>query len=115
MAHPPRHCERSEATQNHMHSDKEPAVYLMASQRNGTLYVGVTTNLLTRVAQHRSGNPPGFTSRYNCKTLVWYELHADITAAIQREKQLKAGSRKKKLTLIESANPTWRDLHDTLL
>jgi predicted GIY-YIG superfamily endonuclease len=95
--------------------ERQPAVYLMASRRNGTLYVGVTSNLVQRVAQHRDGTIPGFTSRYGCKSLVWFEMHADVAAAITREKQIKGGSRKKKLALIEATNPTWRDLFGDLL
>jgi predicted GIY-YIG superfamily endonuclease len=93
---------------------KQPAIYIMASARNGTLYTGVTTNLRRRVAQHREGQTPGFTSQYRCFILVYYELHPDITAAITREKQRKGGSRFKKLKLIESTNPEWQDLYDTL-
>jgi predicted GIY-YIG superfamily endonuclease len=93
---------------------KQPAVYMMASGRNGTLYVGVTSNLPQRAYQHRQGLIPGFTLRYDCKTLVWYEVHDDMPNAIAREKQIKAGSRRKKLELIESVNPDWRDLFDTL-
>ena len=82
----------------------------MASKRNGTLYVGVTSNLPQRVWQHREGAADGFTKRYGCKLLVWYEQHATMDHAITREKQLKAGSRQKKVVLIEQANPTWHDL-----
>jgi putative endonuclease len=94
---------------------KQPAVYIMASQRNGTLYIGVTSNLPQRVWLHRTGALPGFTKRYGCKILVWYELHATMIEAIAREKQIKAGSRKKKLALIEALNPAWRDLYDELI
>ncbi len=94
---------------------KHPAVYIMTSQRNGTLYIGVTSNLVQRVWQHRTGAFPGFTLRHSCKSLVWFELHPSITDAITREKQLKAGSRARKLALIEKENPTWRDLYDDLL
>ena len=93
---------------------KQPAVYIMASKRNGTLYTGVTSNLLQRVYQHRERLTGGFTSRYGCTLLVWYELHETMESAIFREKQIKAGSRKKKLALIEALNPTWRDLFDGL-
>lgn len=86
----------------------------MANRRNGTLYTGVTSNLVQRVYQHRQGLAPGFASRYGCKTLVYYEMHQDMLAAIAREKQIKAGSRQKKLPLIESLNPDWRDLYDDL-
>lgn len=88
----------------------QPAVYMMASGRNGTLYVGVTSDLVQRVWQHREGVADGFTKRYGCKLLAWYELHSTMEYAIKREKQLKAGSRRKKIALIECANPQWRDL-----
>jgi putative endonuclease len=93
---------------------RQPAVYIMASQRNGTLYVGVTSNLPQRVWQHRTGIIGGFTKRYGCKLLVWCELHSSMLEAIAREKQIKSGSRKKKLVLIETMNPCWRDLFDEL-
>jgi putative endonuclease len=89
---------------------KQPAVYIMANKRNGTLYTGVTSNLVQRVWQHRNGLADGFTKRYACKLLVWYELGADMEHAILREKQIKAGSRARKLRLIEAVNPEWRDL-----
>jgi predicted GIY-YIG superfamily endonuclease len=92
----------------------QPAIYIMASARNGTLYVGVTANLLKRATEHRENRTPGFTAKYNCHTLVYVEHHADMPTAIAREKQLKAGSRFKKLALIESTNPTWRDLYEDL-
>jgi len=91
--------------------DRQPAVYIMASRRNGTLYVGVTSNLPQRIWQHRDGGIAGFTARYGCKTLVWFELHGDMEQAILREKQIKGGSRQKKIALIEAGNPTWRDLY----
>jgi putative endonuclease len=94
---------------------KQPCVYIMANRRNGTVYVGVTSDLITRAYEHREGLAPGFTRRYGCKTLVWYELHESMTAAIEREKQLKAGSRKRKLVLIEELNPEWKDLYETLI
>jgi len=93
---------------------KLPAVYIMASQRNGTLYTGVTSDLVQRAWRHREGLLPGFTTRYGCKLLVWYERHDDMTSAIEREKQIKAGSRMKKLALIEGSNPDWRDLYEGL-
>ncbi len=86
----------------------------MANKRNGTLYTGVTSDLAQRVWQHRESAIPGFTSRYGCKMLVWYELHDEMTAAIAREKQIKGGSRKRKLALIDAMNPSWRDLYDDL-
>ena len=88
-----------------------PAVYIMASKRNGTIYVGVTSDLPQRAWQHREGNADGFTKQYGCKTFVWFEQHETMESAILREKQIKAGSRKKKLALIEADNPTWRDLY----
>ena len=90
---------------------KQPAVYIMASARNGTLYTGVTSNLPQRAWQHREGLMPGFTQKYGCKILVFYEMYETMDDAIGREKQIKAGSRKKKLALIETANPAWRDLY----
>ena len=92
-----------------------PAVYIMANKRNGTLYTGVTNNLIQRVYQHKHGLQPGFTKQYECKKLVYYELYADMLQAIAREKQIKAGSRKKKLALIESVNPRWIDLFESLM
>ncbi len=97
-----------------MKGDFQPAVYMMASGRNGTIYTGVTSNLRQRAWQHREGMVDGFTEQYGCKLLVWYELHATMEHAILREKQLKGGSRKKKLALIEGANPRWRDLFENI-
>ena len=93
---------------------RNPAVYIMASQRNGTLYTGVTTDLGRRAHEHREGRIPGFTARYDCKLLVWYERYESMIEAIAREKQIKAGSRRAKLALIESVNPLWRDLYPDL-
>jgi putative endonuclease len=94
---------------------KQPAIYMMASGRNGTLYLGVTSNLVQRVWQHRTGAIPGFASRYGCSRLVYFEIHSDMTAAITREKQLKGGSRARKCSLIEASNPEWRDLYEDIL
>ncbi len=94
-----------------MKRDLQPAVYIMANRRNGAIYVGVTSNLVQRAWQHREGIADGFTKRYGCKLLVWFELHSTMDHAIVREKQIKGGSRKKKLALIEAANPLWRDLY----
>ena len=91
-----------------------PATYIMASKKNGTLYTGVTSDLVRRVWQHRSGEAEGFTARYGCKLLVWYETGGDMHGAIQREKQIKGGSRAKKVALIEKLNPEWRDLWDDI-
>jgi putative endonuclease len=93
---------------------KQSAVYIMANKRNGTLYTGVTSNLPQRVWQHRESVADGFTKRYGCKMLVWFEMHDNMEAAILREKQIKAGSRKKKLALIEEFNPQWRDLYEDI-
>ena len=93
---------------------KVPCVYIMASKRNGTIYVGVTSDLPGRAWQHREGAVEGFTRRYLCKLLVWLERHDTMEGAIMREKQIKAGSRKAKLALIEAENPTWRDLFEEI-
>lgn len=87
-----------------------PAVYIMASARNGTIYVGVTSNLPQRAWQHREGMIDGFTRRYDCKRLVWFEAADTMEVAIMREKQIKAGSRANKGSLIETMNPLWNDL-----
>ena len=94
---------------------KQPAIYILASKRNGTLYTGVTSNLLQRTAQHKSGAFDGFSKDYGCNLLVHYELYEDMQTAITREKQIKAGSRKKKLVLIENTNPEWDDLYETIV
>ena len=86
----------------------------MASRRNGTLYTGVTSNLPQRAYVHREGKREGFTQRYGCKLLVYYEYYDDMPGAITREKQIKGGPRKAKLALIEAMNPTWRDLYEEL-
>ena len=93
---------------------KHPAVYIMANHRNGTLYTGVTSDLPARIWQHKNGTT-GFTARYGCKLLVWYEQHEEMTAAIEREKQIKAGSRNRKLALIEVMNPEWGDLYEGIV
>ena len=90
--------------------DRIIAVYIMASRKNGTVYTGVTSNLIQRVWQHREGVVPGFTQKHGCKTLVWYEVHEWIEAAIQREKSLKSYRRQNKINLIEAKNPHWKDL-----
>ena len=94
---------------------KLPAVYIMASRRNGTLYTGVTSDLVKRVWQHREGLGDGCSKRYGCKLLVWFELADSMDAAITREKQLKGGSRAKKLALIEAMNPDWEDLFEQIV
>ena len=95
--------------------EKQPAVYILANNRNGTIYVGVTSNLTQRIWQHRNGTTAGFASKHGCRKLVHFELHPTMEAAITREKQLKGGSRLRKMALIEVANPTWRDLYPDIL
>jgi putative endonuclease len=94
---------------------RRPCVYLLSSGRNGTVYVGVTSDLVKRIWQHRNEVVEGFTSRYHVHHLVWYELHDTMESAILREKQVKGWKRAWKLRLIEGANPEWRDLYPTLL
>jgi putative endonuclease len=89
-------------------------VYLMASRRNGTLYLGVTNDLVRRVYQHRNKLLPGFTARYDVDKLVWYEIYDDPTNAITREKDIKKWRRAWKIRLIEEMNPEWRDLWDDI-
>ena len=96
-------------------SRRAPAVYILASQRNGTLYIGVTSNLVQRIWQHRQGEMDGFTRQYAIKQLVYYEQHASMADAILREKQLKKWNRAWKLRLIEAHNPSWRDLWDEII
>ena len=93
----------------------QPAVYILASQPRGTLYVGVTSDLIQRVWQHKNNLVEGFTQKYGVHTLVYFELHATMHDAISREKQLKAGSRAKKVLLIEAMNANWHDLYPGLL
>lgn len=93
---------------------KQPAVYILASERNGTLYIGVTSNLPQRIWQHREGLVEGFTNRYSVKMLVWYEMHESMEFAIMREKALKKWRRGWKLELIEQSNAQWRDLWDAV-
>ena len=90
------------------------AVYIMASHRHGTLYIGVTSNLPVRIAQHREGTLEGFTKRHEVKRLVWFELHDDIATAIRREKAIKKYRRDRKINLIELENPGWNDLYPRL-
>ncbi|MBA2078882.1 GIY-YIG nuclease family protein [Rhodanobacter sp. PCA2] len=94
---------------------RQPCVYMLASGRNGTLYVGVTSSLVGRVWQHRHEVVAGFTSRYHIHHLVWYELHETMESAILREKQIKEWKRAWKLRLIEGDNPGWVDLYPGLL
>ena len=95
--------------------NREPCVYLLASRRNGTLYTGVTSDLLKRVWEHKNDVVEGFTKRYGVHRLVWYELHPNMESAIAREKAIKEWKRRWKLELIESLNPDWRDLFEELV
>ena len=94
---------------------KHPAVYILASKRNGTLYIGVTSDLVQRVWQHKSDVAEGFTKKHGVHMLVWYELHEDMENAIIREKRLKKWNRAWKLRLIEEMNPEWKDLYESIL
>jgi len=93
-----------------MNAKGKPAVYILTNKNNTVLYTGVTSNLVKRTIQHKEKSVPGFTKRYNIDKLVYFEFYTDIRDAIAREKQIKAGSRKKKIELIESMNPEWSDL-----
>jgi putative endonuclease len=97
-----------------MRQARAPTVYILASQRNGTLYTGVTSDLPRRVSEHREALKPGFTTKYAVHRLVYFETFEDMPTAIAREKQIKGGSRLKKLNLIEGSNPQWRDLFEDL-
>lgn len=90
-------------------------VYMLASRRHGTLYVGVTNDLVRRVYEHKEGFVAGFTQRYGVKTLVWFESTSSVYAAITREKQMKNWPRAWKLALIEKTNPGWRDLYEEIV
>jgi putative endonuclease len=94
--------------------EKVPAVYILASKRYGTLYIGVTSDLCSRVAAHKQGTVPGFTQKYGVKLLVWYEFLGSMEEAIKREKRLKEWRRDWKIELIEKLNPTWRDLFEEM-
>jgi putative endonuclease len=92
-------------------SDKQPCVYILASKRNGTLYTGVTSNLARRIDEHRRSSE-GFSAKYKVHTFVYAEVCESMEQAIAREKQIKGGSRKKKIGLIEKLNPNWNDLSE---
>ena len=93
---------------------KQYYVYILASKKNGTLYIGVTNDIIRRTYEHRNGLIEGFTKKYNVKLLVYYEIHQDINEAIKREKALKKWLRKWKIELIEKSNPDWKDLYDEI-
>ncbi|MCB8982111.1 MAG: GIY-YIG nuclease family protein [Ardenticatenaceae bacterium] len=90
-------------------------VYIMASKKNGTLYIGITNDLIRRVWQHKNDIHDGFTKQYGVHRLVWYEAHRDVNEAIQREKQMKKWRRQWKINVIEEQNPDWNDLYNDLL
>lgn len=94
---------------------KQPAIYIVTNKRNGTLYTGAKSDLVKRIAEHKSGTYDGFTKNYGCTRLACYELYGTMETAILREKQIKSWSRKKKLALIEKDNPNWADLYETIL
>ncbi|MGD8557149.1 MAG: GIY-YIG nuclease family protein [Chromatiales bacterium] len=94
---------------------KQPCVYILSSKRNGTLYIGVTSNLARRIHEHRNQLVDGFTKRYRIEKLVWYEAHETMESAIMREKQLKKWNRSWKIHLIESENRHWEDLYQRIL
>ncbi len=94
---------------------KQYYVYILASKRNGTLYIGVTNDLIRRVFEHKEGIIEGFTKKYNVKNLVYYEIHLDIYEAIKREKAIKKWLRKWKIELIVKTNPMWKDLYEEII
>ena len=95
--------------------EKLPCVYILANKRNGTLYTGVSSDLIKRVYEHKNGLADGFTKKYRIHHLVYFELHEDMLAAISREKQIKKWNRAWKLELIEKNNPEWRDLYEDII
>ena len=95
--------------------NKHPAVYILASKRNGTLYIGVTSDLVKRIWEHKNNLVDGFTKRYGIHNLVWYEMHESMQSAIEREKKLKDWKRAWKLDLIEKENPDWQDLYTAII
>lgn len=95
-------------------SEGQPAVYIMASKPNGTIYVGSTDHLVRRAWEHREGTVPGFTQKYGCKLLVWYEVHGSLESAREREFRMKDWKRAWKVREIEGLNPDWDDLYDRI-
>ena len=95
--------------------DRNPAIYILVNKPNGTIYTGVTSDLLKRIHAHKQGVIPGFTQKYGCKILVYYEQFESMVSAIEREKQIKGGSREKKLKLVESTNPLFEDLYKSII
>lgn len=94
---------------------KISAIYIVANNPNGTLYTGVTSDLLKRIHEHKHGLVDGFTQKYGCKLLVYYEVCESMVSAIEREKQIKNGSRNKKIALINGMNPNWKDLYESII
>ena len=94
---------------------KQYYVYILASKRNGTIYTGITSNLIKRIWQHKTGATKGFTSKYNVTQLVYYEIHHDIRDALKREKNIQSWKRAWKIELIEAKNPNWNDLYKSIL
>lgn len=95
--------------------ERQPCVYILASKRNGTLYIGVTSDLVKRVWEHKNNLVDGFTKKYGVHQLMYFEMHEDMESAIQREKQLKKWNRDWKIDLIEKDNPEWADLYESLI
>jgi len=95
--------------------ERQPCVYMLASKRNGTIYTGVTSHLVKRIWEHKNNVVDGFTKKYQVHALVWYEQHATMDTAIQREKMIKSWKRAWKIKVIEAINPQWRDLYPELL
>jgi putative endonuclease len=95
--------------------EKQPVVYILASGKNGTLYTGVTSDLVRRIWEHKNNVNPGFTQRYGVHTLVWFEIHPTMESAIKREKNIKEWKRKWKLDLIEKENKDWNDLYTAIV
>lgn len=93
---------------------KQPAVYMMANKKNGTIYTGVTSDLVKRVYEHKNALTGGFTQKYGCKNLVFYVIFETMDSAISEEKRIKGGSRKKKFEMIEGMNPEWKDLYEEI-
>lgn len=93
---------------------KQPCVYMLASKKDGVLYIGVTSNLVKRIWEHKNNAVKGFTQKYNVHSLVWFELHENMDVAIAHEKKLKNWQRDWKVRLIEKDNPEWRDLHSSI-
>ncbi|WP_456393833.1 GIY-YIG nuclease family protein [Nitratifractor sp.] len=97
-----------------MRRERQPAVYILSNRKHGTLYIGISSDLPKRIAEHKSHAVEGFSKRYGLDKLVYYELHSDMRSAIEREKQLKKWKREWKIQLIEEDNPQWEDLYGSL-